>query len=141
MAEQNERIYEGIWQCTYWFPSNNHDGEDPSEYEMQVKQTGNKLILESLPNESGAYMVVRLVLNGTLATGKWEETTSPTGEFQGMIYSGALQLIVNDEQNRMDGMWVGVGRSHELNKPQIYSGRWELSRRQSQDLTTGVYVG
>jgi hypothetical protein len=120
--------FSGTWQFCYWYPSNNHDGDDPSEYRMQAHQKGKELTLESLPNDIDAYMLVRLKIDGDLATGTWHETTSPTGEFKGMEYSGAGQLLVSEGGHHMEGQWAGVGVDHDAGKPKIYTGRWELKK-------------
>ncbi len=118
--------YAGIWRSTYWFPSNDHDGEDASEYYVEAHQRGNKLVLESLPQKGDAYMVMYLTVDDDLATGVWEETTAPEGPFKGAMYSGAMQLLITEDGNSMHGQWVGVGE--EDGKRQIYNGRWELVR-------------
>jgi hypothetical protein len=120
--------FSGNWQFCYWFPSNNHDGEDPSEYRMRAHQKGDELVMESLPNDIDAYMLVRLKVDGDLATGTWHETTSPTGEFKGMDYSGAGQLLVSKDRKHMEGMWAGAGFDHDASEAMIYSGRWELKK-------------
>jgi hypothetical protein len=130
-ADSNN-IYAGIWRCCYWFPSNNHDGEDISEYYATIHQRGNKLILESLPNIEESYLILRLTLDGDVATGTWQESTSPHGEFKGMVYSGALQLMIDKDHNRMEGKWAGVGKDHELRKARVYTGRWEIVRAGAQ---------
>lgn len=128
MSDQN---LSGIWRSTYWYPSNQHDGEDASEYYVEATQRGNKLKLTSLPQRSGAFISVSLTVDGDLVTGVWEEKTSPEGEFEGAIYSGALQLIVSQDGKSMTGKWVGIGQDDGVR--QIYCGRWELKRaRQSQ---------
>lgn len=130
MAQTNDS-FAGTWHSCYWYPSNDKPGEEEkSEYEVIVHQKGGQLILESKPNELGAYIFIRLSVDGKLATGTWHETTSPRGAFKGMVYSGALQLIISDDQNRMDGKWVGVGFDYDKKGPDIYTGRWELVRLQ-----------
>jgi hypothetical protein len=120
--------FSGIWCCRYWFPSNANPGEEePSEYQVTIRQRDNKLILESLPNQEESYMLVRLKLDGEVVGGSWQENTSPHGEFKSMIYSGLVQLLYDKEAKRMDGMWVGIGRDHKAGKPAIYTGRWEIS--------------
>lgn len=126
-----QRQFTGIWKGTYWYPSNTHDGEDFADYELQVVQVGRKLSFESRPNDIGSHMTLVLTTDGQLATGSWLEHTSATGEFGGMIYSGALQLIISDDSRSMDGKWVGIGREKLDDggyEPQIYSGRWSMER-------------
>lgn len=118
--------YSGIWRSTYWYPSNDHEGEDISEYYMEAHQRGSKLVLESLPQKGDAYMVLYMTIDDDLATGVWEETTSVEGPFQGAMYSGALQLLIDDDGKVMNGQWVGVGEEDGVRK--IYNGRWQLVR-------------
>jgi hypothetical protein len=124
----NDIDFSGTWHCKYWYPSNNHDGDDVSEYDMTVHQKGNELVFESVPTEGGDYMLVRLVLDADLATGTWHETTSPQGEFKGAMYSGAGQMIFDPAKMKFEGKWAGMGLDHELGKTRIYSGDWELVR-------------
>jgi hypothetical protein len=127
----SQHNFSGIWRNTYWFPSNTHEGEDTSEYIVNVHQHGDKLTVVSLPNAIEAHMTVNLTVDGKLATGTWIENTSPDGEFEAMTYSGALQLLVGDDGKHMDGQWVGVGREKLADgsyEPRIYNGRWQLLR-------------
>jgi len=119
--------FSGLWRCVYWFPSNRFVGEEPSEYQMESHQDGDTLVMESVPNEEGSYMLVRLKLDGEIATGNWHETTSPTGEFKGATYSGAGQLTIDPKTHYMEGKWAGAGYDHKLKKMRIYSGNWEIS--------------
>jgi len=124
-----DSAFEGTWHSTYWYPSNSHSGEDASEYDVTVRQTGkNQLVLESKHTENGSYILIRLSLDDDIATGTWHETTAPEGSFKGMVYSGALQLIISKDKQRMEGKWVGIGRDYEKNQPDIYTGRWELTK-------------
>jgi hypothetical protein len=123
----SDPAFNGTWRCRYWYPSNKHDGEDVSEYRATIHQTGNELVLESSPNEEKSYMLARLVLDGDVVTGTWQENTSPHGEFAGLVYSGAVQLLVSEAKDHMDGKWVGIGQ--EDGKKQIYTGRWEIIRQ------------
>lgn len=114
------------WRCTYWFPSNKIVGDEPSEYRMRSYTDGNVLVLQSLPNAEQSYMLVRLTIENNIATGSWHETTSPTGEFKGALYSGTGQLIVNPETFYMEGKWAGAGYDRKLKKMRIYNGNWEI---------------
>jgi hypothetical protein len=131
MTQSTNDELTGVWHSRYWYPSNDHDGEDVSEYEMDAHLKGNRLTMTSLPSKDGSYMSLKLTIDDGLATGAWQESTAPLGEFKGMVYSGAMQLIISDDNKHMDGKWVGVGReklddgSYEA---QIYTGRWTLER-------------
>lgn len=127
--------FSGVWRSRYWFPSNQHPGEEEiSEHRVGAHQKGRKLTMNSLPAQNGAYITIKLTLGrDNLATGTWEEYTSPEGEFRGRLYSGAMQLIVSDDGTRMDGKWVGEGREwlgegDDDYEQRIYTGQWELFR-------------
>ncbi|HEX8182493.1 MAG TPA: hypothetical protein VF575_02720 [Candidatus Saccharimonadales bacterium] len=127
MTQQDD--VSGIWNCRYWYPSNAHPGEEEvSEYEVHAEQTGNQLILQSIPNATDSYILIRLIIDGVYASGSWTENTSPSGEFAGMIYSGVVQLLIDNDGQRMRGKWVGVGRDLVRQQPDVYEGRWELTR-------------
>lgn len=119
------RPFTGVWHCRYWFPSNNHSGDDVSEYYARIDRSGKAFVLHSLPNKLEAYMLARFTLDNNVATGTWLENTSPHAEFQGMIYSGAFQLFLDQAQTHMAGHWVGVGRDGA--NPKIYHGRWDVA--------------
>jgi hypothetical protein len=125
----------GIWHSRYWYPSNTRLGEEEiSEYLMDLHQVGDKLKATSLPTDDGSYMTIKLSVVDDLATGSWFENTAPEKEFEGMIYSGALQVIVSDDGQRMDGKWVGNGREKLEDgtyEQRIYTGKWELVRAKS----------
>lgn len=124
--------FSGMWRCTYWYPSNKRPGEqETSECYCNAKQTGDKLVVESLPDPEGHYMVTNLTIDHGLATGQWVEDTKPQGEFEGLQYSGAVQLLVSDDGSRMVGAWVGIGREKLDDgtfEPRIYNGKFELVR-------------
>ena len=114
------------WKLTHWYPSNNHEGEDSDEHEMKSYWHESTLILESLPQDNGSYMLARLHLQDNVATGNWYENASLTGEYKGAQYSGAGQLIVDPTTHHMEGLWAGAGYNHDSNKLQVYSGRWKI---------------
>ena len=119
--------FRGLWRCSYWYPSNTHVGDDLSEYQMEVHRDGDTLVFESVPSKEGSYMLVRLTVQGNIATGTWHETTAPEGEFKGANYGGSGQLIVNPDTNYMEGKWAGAGFDHKLQRMRIYSGNWEMA--------------
>jgi hypothetical protein len=125
---QESKIFEGTWHSTYWYPSNTHPGEDTSEYDVIAKKAGNQLVLQSKPTDNGAYILIRLSFDDDIATGTWHETTAPEGSFKGTVYSGALQLIISKDGETMEGKWVGIGRDYERNRPDIFTGKWNLNR-------------
>jgi len=128
--------FSGMWRCVYWYPSNERPGEeDMTEYYVEARQTGDKLALESMGDRSD-HMVVNLTIDHHLATGNWTEDTKPEGEFEGLQYSGAVQLLISDDGKQMNGAWVGVGREKQADgryQPQIYTGKWQLVRAGSAE--------
>lgn len=60
-------------------------------------------------------------MRGPIATGTWTEHTAIDGYYQGAVYHGALQLIVDPSRRSMAGKWVGFDK--ELN---VDSGPWAL---------------
>lgn len=129
MADNHD--FSGMWRVTYWYPSNQQAGKDEStEYYCQAQQRADKIVFESLPNRPD-HMVVNLTIDHSLATGNWSESTNPDGEFEGLEYSGAVQLLVKQDGNLLDGKWVGVGREKLEDgsyEPQIYTGKIQLVR-------------
>jgi hypothetical protein len=130
MTQKDE--FTGVWRSRYWYPSNEKPGsEEASEYQLDAHLQGNRLTMTSLPSKDGSYMSLKLTLEDGLATGAWQESTAPEGEFQGMVYSGAMQLIISEDSQQMDGKWVGIGREKLDDgtfEPRIYTGRWLLER-------------
>ena len=119
----------GIWNCKYYYPSNEVLGtEEISQYEVQAERTGNNLICQSLPTESGSYILIKLLVEEPFASGSWTENTAPQGQFKGMIYSGVLQLLIQPDRLSMTGKWVGIGRDIQNQRPDVYDGRWIFSR-------------
>jgi hypothetical protein len=62
-----------------------------------------------------------LTANGQVLTGTWTEETNPSGYYQGAVYHGATQLLLEPTGRKMTGKWVGFGRDFDLN-----TGPWTL---------------
>jgi hypothetical protein len=115
--------FSGIWHSTYHFTSTAKPGNFTSEYDVKMLKTGNQLVVQSLPNEGGSYILLRLTVDGRILTGTWHEQTEPEGDFKGATYYGALQLIVAEDGQAITGQYVVCNR-----KFQIQSGIWEMVR-------------
>jgi hypothetical protein len=122
IEETQENKLRGIWRSMYRYPSSGRGAEFTSEHLVQMFRKGNNLILESVPGEGESYLLLRLSLEDNIATGTWEDSTDPNGYYKGATYHGAVQLVINDEQNHMAGKWVGVGKNMEIN-----TGPWEFT--------------
>jgi hypothetical protein len=112
----------GFWRGVYRYPSSGRGKEFTSEHIVQMYQKGPHLILESVPDINESYVLLRLSLENNVATGTWEESTSPDGYYRGITYHGAIQLVLDDDQKHLRGKWVGVGKDLEVN-----TGPWEFA--------------
>ena len=122
-----DTLLSGKWKAKYWYPSNQKPGtEEISEYTGEFKKSGKQYVYESDPQDSGAYMFVRMTVDDDLITGNWHENTSPTGEFRGAIYSGVFQALFEHSMQKIKGIWSGIGQDDGVRK--IYSGQWMFER-------------
>ena len=128
MAEQDYKTFSGSWYVKVTYPNKEDKGVDTTINRMDAQKIGNEVVLSSELNDEGSYMVIRLSMDGSIATGTWHETTSPTGPFAGAMYSGAGQLLISDGGKNMKGQWAGAGLNRSEDKPNIYIGTWKLSR-------------
>lgn len=112
----------GIWRSTYRYTSSSRNGEFTSEHYMRLKRQGPSLVLESLPRDSRSYLLIRLLLDGNIATGSWQEETDPHGYYKGAMYHGAIQMVLHDGGKKMQGKWLGYGKDKAVNV-----GPWELT--------------
>ncbi len=114
------------WRFTYWFPSKDDTKEVKLEYMMRGQRPGHTLVLQSEPDNRQAYMLVRLRIDGQVASGSWHETAEIDGEFSQTEYSGAGQMIISENGEKMSGLWAGAGFDHDLGKLRMYTNKWEL---------------
>lgn len=121
MAKQD---FSGTWHSAYRYTSSAREGEFTSEYDVKILREDDHLVVQSLPNDEGSYILMRLSLDGRIATGTWEEHTSPTGDYKGVIYHGALQLVVDEDGNGMHGKYVGFSRNMH-----VLSNDWSMVRK------------
>lgn len=116
------QAFPGVWRSHYSYPSSSRQGEFEGEHYVRFHEKGNQLVVESIPNINKSYLVVRLSLDGNIATGSWQEETDPNGYYQGAIYYGAIQLVVSNDAKHMQGRWVGFSKDMEVNV-----GTWEFA--------------
>lgn len=120
----------GTWHCRYWYPNTKHDDrEDISEYTVQIDQEGGALVFHSLHgrNETpGSHIEGRFTVDGPVVTGTWHEDTSPSGDWEGMTYKGAFQLLRDANEPKLSGLWVAAGYNN--GNPKVFTGRWEFVR-------------
>ena len=115
--------FSGTWHSVYYYTSSAAPGMFVSEYDVKIHHKDGHLIIESQPSKEESYILLRLSLEGRIATGTWEEHTSPSGSYKGVIYHGALQLVLAEDGQALHGMYIGFDRRME-----VRSGHWEIVR-------------
>jgi hypothetical protein len=114
--------FSGVWRSEYTYTSDRRGpGEYTSAHNMMAQRRGNKIVFQSLPESDGSFMLVRLRLDGRIASGGWEETSSATGPFKGTRFYGALMLVLDEDGKAFRGMWLGVGK-----KMYVKANKWEI---------------
>jgi hypothetical protein len=122
MTKPAKDTLSGIWKSRYEYPSSSRNGVFYAENYVKVVRVGNAFVVESIPEVNDSYLILRLTIDDNVATGSWQECTSPTGHYKGAIYHGAIQLVVDEDQKRMTGRWVGFNRRKE-----VKTGLWEFT--------------
>jgi len=111
----------GIWLSRYEYESSGRASTFSSAHYVMVIQHGGKVQVRSLPDTAPGRLLMDLTVNGAVATGTWTEETNPGGYYQGAVYHGAIQMLIEPSGRKMIGKWVGFGRDFDLN-----TGPWTL---------------
>jgi transcriptional regulator with XRE-family HTH domain len=112
----------GIWLSRYEYVSSGRSGETFSdEHYVMLIQHGANIQVRSLSESNPSTLIMDLTQNGAVITGTWSERTNPNGYYQGSVYHGAIQFLLDPTGHRMRGQWVGYGRDFDLN-----TGPWTL---------------
>ena len=122
MAERyGERT--GIYLSVYEYPSSGRGGTFTSRHYVMVVQRGAELAVRSVP-ASASQLAMDLSANGRILTGTWAEQTRGDGPHHGAVYTGAIQMIEDDnpDPRRFAGKWVGFGKDGGMN-----TGPWSLT--------------
>jgi hypothetical protein len=114
----------GIWESHYSYTSSTRQGEYDDVHYVVLRQTGNQIFGQSLPNTADSWLELRLSIVGSAITGTWSERTSPNGYYKGATYHGALQMLVDPTGRSMNGKWLGFGKDSCIN-----SGTWMMEWR------------
>jgi hypothetical protein len=112
----------GIWLSTYMYHSSMRDKDLEGRHYVRAYPKGDLLIMETIPGANDSYMLARFNLDGNIATGTWQEGTSPKGDYKGAIYHGAGQLVLSEDKKSLKGKWVGFGKTME-----VKTGTWEFT--------------
>lgn len=132
MATTNDDIsnFTGTWRCRYWFHNTKHDNrEDLSEYQVTIEPSGKGFTLHSVSGKGelpGSQLEGRFIVEGDRLMGTWQENTSPTGEWMGMIYKGSFQLLLNRATGAYEGLGVTV--IYNNGNPKVDAERWEIAQ-------------
>jgi hypothetical protein len=112
----------GVWRSDYTYNNSDRGADFQSQHYVRMYPKGGELVIESVPNANESYLVARFWLDGDVATGSWQEITSLKGDYEGTIYHGAAQLIVDKDRKHLKGKWVGFGK-----KMEVKTGPWEFT--------------
>jgi transcriptional regulator with XRE-family HTH domain len=125
----------GIWLSGYDYESTGRGATFTSHHYVAVVQHGARLQVRSMPG-SRSRLLMDLTANGQVLTGTWTEETNAAGYYQGAVYHGAIQFLLQPTGRKMTGKWVGFGRDFDLN-----TGPWslELVTRSVTDETMKEY--
>lgn len=115
--------FSGLWKSSYVFKSSTRAGEFEKVHYVKMHLKGNQLVVESLPDQDDAYMIARFSLDGRVATGSWQEHMAKHDYYEGKVYHGAAQLVLDADGNALRGKWVGFGENMVVN-----TGKWEIVR-------------
>jgi hypothetical protein len=111
----------GIWLSRYEYESSGRGAWFANSHYMMVLQQGTRLQVRSLPGTTPGRVLMNLTANGQAITGTWTEETNPHGYYQGAVYHGAIQMLLEPSNRKMTGKWAGFGRDFEVN-----TGPWSL---------------
>jgi hypothetical protein len=116
-------VLSGIYLSIYEYPSSGRGGTFTNKHYVMVVQRGAKLAVRSVP-ASASQLAMDLSVNGRVLTGTWAERTQAGGWYRGAVYTGAIQLIEdeNPDSRHFAGKWVGYGKDGETN-----TGPWSLT--------------
>ena len=112
----------GIWRSEYAYHNRARKAEVTVTHYVRFYPKGGELVVESVPGVNESYLIVRLWLDGEVATGSWQEVTSPEGYNKGAIFHGAAQFLLSEDRHILDGKWVGFDKDME-----VATGPWTFT--------------
>jgi hypothetical protein len=111
----------GIWLSRYEYESSGRAATFTSSHYVMLIQQGAVVQVRSLPETAPGRVLMDLTVNGQVVTGTWTEETNPGGYYQGAVYHGAIQMLLEPTGRKMAGKWAGFGRDFDVN-----TGPWSL---------------
>ncbi len=115
----------GRWTSRYTYLSSSHGQGLESEHSVIFEQRGTQCTGQSVEDQTESRLSLGLTLDQNIATGIWEEHTSPAGHYHGAVFHGAIQLIISEDGRHMTGQWVGFNSS----RSRINIGQWSFTRQ------------
>jgi len=112
----------GIWRSQYTYHDRSRKTDVTVTHHVRFYPKGGELVVESVPKVNESYLVVRLWLDGEVATGSWQEVTAPEGYNKGAIFHGAAQFLITDDHRVLEGKWVGFDKDME-----VATGPWKFT--------------
>lgn len=122
MDTKSDKNYSGIWRSDYTYHSSDRNEDRVSIEYVKLYPRKNGFVFETIPKANESYELARFTLDDNIATGTWQEVTSPVGDYKGVAYHGAAQLLVSKDGKHMKGKWVGFGKNMD-----IKTGPWEFT--------------
>lgn len=118
--------FSGIWHSAYHYVNEIEPEGNYSEHDVKIYRTGNQVVVQSIPNKEGSYLVARLTLDENLdmLTGTWEENASPGGIYKNQVYYGACQVQISPDKQTISGQLTYY--NHEM---KIKAGEWNLTKQ------------
>jgi hypothetical protein len=113
--------FSGVWRSTYRVKSGSTNKLVEIEHYMVMYQVNEQLVIESMPNTEGSYMMARFSLDGRIATGTYYSQNAPKSAAKGAIYYGAAQLVLDEDGKALRGKGVGFGKDMK-----VKMSDWEL---------------
>lgn len=119
--------FSGEWLSEYSYQPDDQAEPLTSSHLVVARDDGHNITVSSLLQDDGSELNLTLGYDeeSKTLTGVWTETTSRAGRYRGMIFHGALQLLLNREGNVAAGKWVGFNSS----RTKIKTGDWSLRKK------------
>lgn len=118
----DEYDFSGVWISSYRYAGRSLKDIRDTEHFVVMHKRGNHLIVESIPNTKGSYMMARFKLDGRVATGTYHSQNSPNSAAEGALYYGAAQLVLDEDGKALRGKGVGFGKDMSIKVTD-----WELT--------------
>lgn len=115
------RSIRGIWSTTYTYHNSARDIDLESKHYVKVRTIDNLVVMETLSDFNDSYMLAKFSQNEDILTGTWIEKTSITGDYKGVTYHGAAQLVLSGDGKTIKGKWIGFGKNME-----VKTGEWQF---------------